>query len=203
MRRHPLAFLPLLALAACQDGSGPGDSLTLEEALAVTAQVIASGEGAALSSLDGSASSEVAAAYAGVPTTFIHTLQSTHPCPSGGQLRLDLVVHGSFDEAARDLELDLEGSQTHSSCAFPHNGIVITIDGNPDIDFTARVAATNGQPSEPYTATVNGGFRWSASDGRDGVCTVTINAVTDFAAKRRTVEGDICGHTVTATTTWS
>jgi hypothetical protein len=202
MRRYRIAFLPLLALAACQDTSGPGDSLTREEALVVTAHVVASGEAAALRNVDGSASSDIAA-YAAVPTTFTHTLQSTHPCPAGGQLQLDLEIHGSFDEAAKNLELDLEGSQTHASCAFPHNGLVITVDGNPEIHFTARVAATNGQPSEPYTATVNGAFRWSTTDNRDGVCTVTVNAVTDFAAKRRTVDGNICGHTITATTTWS
>lgn len=202
MRRYWIACLPLLMLAACKDTSGPGAKLSREEALVVAAQVLTSAE-AVTSSLNASAGAPEQSAAAGVPTTFTHTHQSTHPCPSGGQVRFDLQVEGSFDTEAHAFEVDVEGSQTHDSCAFPHNGLVLTVTGNPDIDVSAHAAATNGQPSEPYTANVNGAVRWSASDGRSGVCSVTIAAVTDFAARRRTVEGNICGHTVTETTTWS
>ena len=202
MRRYWIACLPLLVLSACQDTAGPADSLSRAEAVAVAAQVLASGEGLT-ASLDGSASSGDQAAAAGAPTTFTHTHRSTHPCPSGGEVSFDLTVEGSFDPEAHTFEVDVEGSQTHTSCAFPHDGLVITVTGNPDIDFSAHAAAINGQPSEPYTANVSGGFRWSSSDGRSGTCAVTLASVTDFAARRRTLEGNICGHTVTETTTWS
>lgn len=202
MRRYWIACLPLVALSACKDSAGPGDNLTRAEALAVAAQVIASGEGVA-SAIEGSVASPDQAAAEGVPTIFTHSHQSTHPCPSGGQVSFDLLVNGSFDAAAHAFEVDVEGSQTHAGCAFPHDDLVLTLDGNPEIGFSAHAAATNGQPSAPYTANLSGGFRWSASDGRSGVCSVTVAAVTDFAAKRRTVEGNVCGHTVTEVTTWS
>jgi hypothetical protein len=202
MRRYWIACLPLLALTACKDTSGPGDTLSREEALAVAAQVLASGEGVT-TSLNASASTADQSSAAGVPTTFTHTHESSHPCPSGGRVNFDLQVQGSFDTEARAFEVDVEGSQTHDDCAFPHKGLVVTLDGNPDIDFSAHAAADNGQPSEPFTANVDGAFRWSTSDGRSGVCAVTVESVTDFAAKRKTVEGDICGHTVTEVTTWS
>jgi hypothetical protein len=202
MRRYWINCFPLLALAACSDSSGPADSLTRAEALAIAAQVVASGE-TVVASVDGSAASPEPAAIAGVPTTFTHTLQSTHSCPSGGDVRFDLLVNGSIDAQAHSFEVDVEGSQTHASCAFPHNSLVITLDGNPDIGFTAHAAAINGQPSDPFTANVSGGVGWSTSDGRNGVCAITIAAVTDFVAKRRTVEGNVCDHTVTQTTTWS
>src|SRR5687767_9198841 len=160
MRRYWIACLPLLALTACKDTAGPGDTLSREEALAVTAQVLASGEGVT-SSLNTSASAADQSSAAGVPTTFTHTHESSHPCPSGGRVSFALLVEGSFDTAAQAFEVDVDGSQTHDDCVFPHKGLVITVDGNPDIDFSARVAANNGQPSEPFTANVDGGFRWS------------------------------------------
>jgi hypothetical protein len=201
MRRFWIACLPIAVFTACNDAAGPGDSLSSEEALAVTAQVLASGE-SVTSSINATASAGDQSTAA-APTTFTHTYQSSHPCPSGGHVAFDLTVEGSFDPEAHAFEVDVEGSQTHDDCAFPHNSLVITVDGNPDIDFIARAAANNGQPSEPYTANVSGGFRWSTSDGRTGTCTVTIASVTDFAAKRRTVEGNVCGHTVNEVTTWS
>jgi hypothetical protein len=46
-------------------------------------------------------------------------------------------------------------------------------------------------------------FDYATDGGRTGQCLVSIDAVTDFVLKRRTLEADVCGHTVTETTTWS
>ncbi|MGH7466300.1 MAG: hypothetical protein ACREK1_14045, partial [Longimicrobiales bacterium] len=60
-----------------------------------------------------------------------------------------------------------------------------------------------GVPSQPFTFTLDGALRWETSDGRSGLCQLELDAVTDFAAQERTVQGAVCGHTITETTTWS
>ena len=47
-----------------------------------------------------------------------------------------------------------------------------------------------------YTITVT-------SDGRSGECLVSIDAVTDFNARQRTLSAQVCGHTINETTTWN
>jgi hypothetical protein len=81
--------------------------------------------------------------------------------------------------------------------------VTLTITGDPDLDFGAHVGVSNHQRSQPFTATIDGAFSWTASDGRSGSCTVEYEEITDFAARKRTVTGNVCGHTVNETLTWS
>ena len=67
----------------------------------------------------------------------------------------------------------------------------------------AHAAVNNNQPSEPFTVNIDGGFNWTASDGRSGRCAIEYEQITDFAARKRTVEGDVCGHSVKETFTWN
>jgi hypothetical protein len=84
-----------------------------------------------------------------------------------------------------------------------HEGITITLDGSPDIDLAAHASGRNHLPSGSHTLEIDGAFKWSASDGRSGTCPITLDAMTDWAAKKRTVDGNVCGHTIKETTSWS
>lgn len=194
-----LATATALAVGACSDGTGPNaGAMSRTEALGVAAFVATSTEGAA-----GTSMSQTGPDMQNPPVSFTHTHESSHPCPSGGSVAVAFTLSGTVDQETQSLVADLEGSHTHTGCAFPHNGLTITIDANPAVDFAASLATANGQPSEPFTHTVEGSFNWNASDGRSGSCSITYSAVTDFLQRSRTVEGSVCGHTFTQTTTWS
>lgn len=202
--RTPIAASIFLALtvSACQDTAGPeGDRLNRAEALQLAAQVLASSEGAAATSM--STSGADVPDGAGAPTAFTLEHESTHPCPSGGQVALDFVLSGTFDEETNALQADMTGSQVHSGCAFPHSGATLTVNGEPSIAFTASVGAVDGVPSQPFTFSLDGALRWASSDGRNGLCELSLAAITDFAAQQRTVQGAICGHTIDQTLSWN
>ncbi|HEX2166429.1 MAG TPA: hypothetical protein VHG09_04250 [Longimicrobiales bacterium] len=204
MKKSICAIVGLtFVLGACEDAAGPeGDQLSRAEALQLAAQVMASSEGAATGSVTMSGSSS-APEGAGPPVNFTQTHESTHPCPAGGELTVQFVLSGTVDEDTNSLQADLDGSHVHSNCAFPQNGLTVSVDGAPAIEFSASIGAVEGVPSQPFTFTLDGALRWEASDGRSGVCPLELDAVTDFSEQRRTVQGSVCGHTVNDELTWS
>lgn len=192
-----------LVLGACSDTSGPtGDRLTQAEALQLAAQVMASSEGAASGSLEVSAAPS-GTAEAGPPVNFTQEHESTHPCQSGGELAVQFVLNGTYDEETSSLQADLTGSHVHNDCSFPQNGLTLTLNGQPSIGFAVSIGAANGMPSQPFTFSLDGAFAWEMSDGRSGTCSLDLSAVTDFAAQQRTVQGSVCGHTINDTFSWS
>ena len=199
MRRTALALLSsLLVAAACSDDAvGPtGDRLTREEALFVAGQVVASGEQTTFTSQQ-SINARID------PTTFRQDLQFSAPCPLGGQVTLVWHTDLKVDPSAGSLDVDVEGSLAHDACAFPHEGITITVSGNPDIDVDAHASLRNHFQSGEHTVKIDGGFRWSASDGRSGTCPISLDASVNLTTKTKTVEGEVCGHTLHETVTWT
>ena len=207
LRSASLLLLPVMLAACSDDGSGPstGDQLTRDEALMIAAAVSGSIETTSTTSQQAPASQGAASAdgIAAVPITFTQEHQSTHPCPSGGSITLQWTVAGSADPEAGSFELDLDGTHTPSGCTYPHEGLTLSFTGDPDLDFSAHLAIANHLPSEPFTASINGAFNWTASDGRSGRCAIQYTEATDFAAQTRTVNGQVCGHTVNQTFSWS
>jgi hypothetical protein len=200
MKVRSALVLALFGLAACNDDATmPGSgSLSREEAIMIAAAVTGNVETTSANTPVG--------AQNGVyfdPITFNQQLQASHPCPRGGTATLRWDATLVIDTAQHTIELDVEGAHTPAACAFMHEGTTITIDGDPRLDFDAHLALANHVPSEPYTANIDGAFTWSASDGRSGRCTVAYQEVTDFAARQRTREGSVCGHTVQETLTWN
>lgn len=202
LRSASLLLLPVLLAACSDDGSGPntGDQLTREEALMIASAVSGSVE---TTSAAPSVSTSGLDGVAADPITFTQDHESTHPCPRGGSVTLRWTVSGTADPEAGVFELDVEGVHQPSGCTYPHDGLTFTITGDPDLEFAAHVALANHQPSEPFTASIDGAFNWNASDGRSGRCVVQYEEVTDFLAKQRTVDGNVCGHTVTQTFSWN
>jgi hypothetical protein len=200
VRSASLLLFPALLAACSDDGSGPntGDRLTRDEALMIATAVSGSVETTSatprMSGQDRVASD---------PFTFTREHESTHPCPRGGNVALSWTVSGMADPEAGAFEFDVEGTHAASACSYRHQGLTISVTGDPDLDFAAHLALADHQPSEPFTASINGAFNWEASDGRSGHCVVEYAAVTDFQQRTRTVEGEVCGHTVEETFTWT
>lgn len=191
-----------LVLGACSDTSGPtGDRLSQAEALQLAAQVLVSTEVAASGSLEMGGAE--APATAGPPVNFTQEHESTHPCASGGEVAVQFVLSGSYDEETNALQADLNGSHIHTDCAFPQNGRTLVVSGQPSIGFSVSIGAANGVPTQPFTYSLDGGFRWEMSDGRAGTCSLDLEAITDFAEQQRTIQGSVCGHTVSDTFSWS
>jgi hypothetical protein len=194
-----MAVATVIATACSDDAAGPsGDRLTRAEAAVIAGDITANSDRAA-------AMPQVASmndGTAGDPGTFTQELEINVACPVSGNIQQKWKVDASFDQEAGSFSLDIAGFQKHIACAFRHEGVTITVDGDPDVDLEAHVASANFRPTE-HTLDVDGAFKWSASDGRSGTCPITLEAVTDFAARKRTVEGNVCGHAIRETTSWS
>lgn len=200
MTRRMTAWIgALFVLGACSDPAGPtGDRLTRAEAMLIADDVAARGQQTTTASRPGSASLTIASD----PITIDNELELTLPCPRGGELQQTWKASGTFDLRAGSYDLDIEGVQTHMDCAYLHEGLTITINGNPDIELNAHASGREHRPSGTHTLEINGSFRWQASDGRSGACPITLEAITNWAEKKRTVDGDICGHTIRESLTW-
>lgn len=191
----------MLALSACSEGptASSGDRLTEREAAAIVATVRMSGDGA-FGQL-GTRSGELATHAPPTRVDVEHT--STHPCPRGGRIGIELDATLQSNSDARSFAIDAEGRLIHQSCAVQENGVTLTLNGDPNLAFELHATVSNEQPVGDFRSAANGAFNWSASDGRSGRCAVAIEDVVDFTAKRRTVEGEVCGHTIRQVTSWN
>lgn len=201
MKRSLIIALALApALGACSDDAiGPtGDQLTREEAAFIAAEVLASGE----LSLDAPEGMVGDVEVGKVPFTASRELQITHPCPAGGEVTLRWNADITLDTQAGDLTIDVEGSQDHDACEFTRQAITYVIDGDPNISLRAHMEIADHEPVE-HTVNIEGGFRWTSSDDRSGTCPINVESITDFAAQTRTIQGEVCGHTISETFVWS
>lgn len=203
MNRRTLALLgSVLVLGACSDDAAglSGDRLTRAEAALIAGDVTAKGD--LVTSTPQVTPNGVESSATGVPRTFTQDLNITVECPFGGQVQQVYSVKATMDLDAGNFLLDVTGTQQHVACAVRHNGVTITLNGDPDIDMEAHVGTVNHQP-QAHTLAIDGAFRWTASDGRSGTCPISLDAVTNFAARTRTVQGTVCGHSYSETTSWT
>lgn len=190
-----------LAVAACEKSptESSGDRLTQQEAAAIMATVQASGDGAF-----GRLGMQSGQMAVNSPPTVVNVEhESDHPCPQGGRVAIQLDATFEFDEAAQSASIDAEGSLTHNDCAVRDNGITFSVDGDPNIAYELHARVVQGVPSGNFSSSANGAFDWTSSDGRSGRCVIDFTDVTDFQEKKRTVEGEVCGHSVRQVTSWT
>jgi hypothetical protein len=202
MNRRFAAIAALLILAGCSDDpiGSTGDKLTRSEAMAIAASVESSGSSAAAAR----GSTAATGNEANSPPTTINLQQDVSiPCPSSGRIAARLDLSLALDAEARSVELDAEGSLAHNNCGFPHEGLTLTVNGDPDIDFAIHSAISGAQLTGTANSSANGAFKWAASDGRSGRCIIDIETITNFATKKRTTEGQVCDFTINETVSWN
>lgn len=204
MKRGTIGAIAAAALlAACGETDDPagatGDRLTRAEALVVV-DAIAQATVEDHTTVIGSGASSPAGAPPGT-ITVEHT--SSHPCPVDGRVAIALNATLTYDEESQSLGYDAEGSLTHETCGFTHEDVTITVDGDPNVTFATHAAFSGGAAAEPITESVEGALLWSTSDGRSGRCVIDLEKVTDLVAKRHTLQGEACGHTIERTITWT
>ena len=141
------------------------------------------------------ASQSPAVRQAGVPITIDYNVTVTAPCPEGGEVSVAASIAGTIDDQTESGTLSMSVTSSLSSCAFSEDGVMITINTNPDLVLAGALNWENGNPVGTQVFTYTGGFSWSTSDGREGSC--TIDLLVEQAEDGSTVEsGTICGETI-------
>jgi hypothetical protein len=201
--RRPLALVAsaaLLAAAACSDSTStaPNGQLTREEATELARQM-----GVPFSNPASAASASASADEARLNATgdpFRFSFDVEVRCERGGTARVTATAEGDIDEATESVDIDLQGTYTPNDCGHRVHGVTIwtsPVAGDErSLTATAHVETRNGEPVGIHTATLDGRFRWRASDGREGVCTVDYTATANYTTRRAVVNGNFCGSTI-------
>ena len=196
----------ILALAACDQSTGPSNGISQADANQLAADMDAVstlgtsdfGLGPSFSiGVDGSGSSASANA---VPLPINNTFTVTRQCPKGGQVAIGGTTTGTFDQAARSLTLEVNATRTDTNCAFDTRNGTLTLNGNPNIAYEGNLNIVNGALSGLQTQTHKGSFTW-ARVGGSGTCDVDLTSAFDPATHTVTVTGSFCGHAVNVTRT--
>lgn len=201
MRSTATLAVILLALTACDDGAGPaGDVLSetevvaLSEAMAVADFTLTGETPTGESPADGVALD---------PVTATTEFTTTRTCPAGGRVVVEGTRTRTWDRDTHSGTSDLALTKTHEACARVVGDVTITVDGDPNIALNAHHAWEDGARVGLQTLSLLGAFTWSTDDGREGRCTIEVNAVFDPATSTRTVAGTVCDRTFERTTTWT
>ena len=204
-RLGPDALLASLFLSgACADSENPTtlpDPLPEGGLSLVEATVLAElFTGEALGSTEGQLPGGAAAA-AGAPVPFDLELAVTTPCPLGGEVAFQGSVAGELDVESGSLSVTFTASQVHASCAVDADGTTVTVSGNPGLNLTSQLTVAGDPPQGTQTATLTGGFTWSASDGREGACDIDVSTTVDVGSETGTgsASGTVCGHSLDIT----
>ena len=195
-----------VAIAACSESTGLAGGLSQADAnqLAADMDAVASlgtqefGLGATFSV--GVSGSGAQTSVASAPVPINNQFTSTRQCPQGGQVVIAGSVVGSGDRTTHNLTLDANATRTDASCAFNTRDGVLTVSGNPNLNYTGHLNIVNGALSGLQTQTHKGSFTWSRTGG-SGTCDVDITSSYDPATKVATVSGAFCGHVVNVTRT--
>jgi hypothetical protein len=190
-------FLGTLAivsfLAACSDGGvspTEGDPLTDLESEALAGELLEgafSGMSAGLSG-QGTQSPNLSQ----VPISFSLDISHVESCEGSGTINLSVSMSGTIDDQTGEGDLALEIVETMNDCVVTAEGVVFTVNGNPNITMTGDFTMSGESISGTFA--FNGGFSYSAADGRVGSCGVDVDIV--FSPTSLSFSGTVCNTTV-------
>ena len=192
-----LALVGLVGVAACSgdDGVSPGDlsdaeaqalaGVILQQAFASTAQIETTPAPAAVGP-------------ALVPVTFSRSVQTTVPCPLGGNVAVDASFDYVGDTEVEDAEIDFSITHLHDGCVVAtEGGTQFTLDGNADAPLTLGITVVSDATGADWDGGITGSVHWASGD-RDGTCQVGLQfggSVTQDAASFN-MSGAVCGTSV-------
>jgi hypothetical protein len=201
-RKLLLPALAALALAAC-DKSATGvasEALSASDVQAVVA-TFGDQDGAFLDGFGGPSLDRLPAGPQ-LATTVTTTFTRTRACPGGGDVKLEGTHVVTSDPATHSGSVSFNATRTEEACVVRHEGVSITVNGNPNTVLTANQSWTNGTRGI-RTATKKGGFTFSTSNGRTGSCSVDVTATWDPATHTLHVVGTVCNRSIDLTRTWT
>jgi len=193
----------VFAIAACSDATGVPSDLSQAELnqLASDMDAVATltptdfGGGAFSVNVGESGSAAVSA-----PVNFSNTFSISKPCPKGGTVALAGTTSGTGDAATHSLNVETIATRTDASCAFQTKHGVVTITGNPNIQYDGKLNIVNGAFSGLQTQTHKGSFTWARGEFSE-TCAVDLASSWDPATHTVKVAGTFCGVNVDVTRT--
>ena len=202
-----LILLAALAVAAgCSDGhrrSDPldaGDDVSAAEMAAVALDADLTSEETFGSEVDGLDASVSASSTDDTVTREV-TFSRTRPCPGGGTCEIEGHVRATFRHRTRVMEAEGTGTRTRTDCVYAGERHTYTVNGTARWEKTRRRVA--GVPDGPQTSRYHGSFNVVRSDGAERFCEYDVTIVRDPGSRTRTLDGTICGTSVSRTVTWN
>jgi hypothetical protein len=186
----------LLAIAACDNTTAPSNVLSQADASQLASDMDAVATlGAADFGMGPSFSLRAdagSAAISATPVPINNQFTVTKQCPLGGQVVIDGTTTGTADALTHSLSLELVATRTDTNCAFHTKNGTLTLNGNPNIAYDAKLNIVNATLSGLQTQTHKGSFAW-ARNGGSGTCDVDITSSFDPATHTVTITGTFCG----------
>ena len=175
MKHRKVCILAITALlaAACDDATGPGDTLSEAEAtelaeIIFSQSVVAADQGGfAPASVSG-----LPVAYA--PVTVDTETSVTLSCPLGGSFTAARSVSGTADTETGAVDVDVSLVQTHTDCGVRggESGTEFTLNGAPNVTSTQSVT-TDGSGAFTLSGGMTGAVDWVSGD-RSGRCEISL-----------------------------
>ncbi len=186
----------LVAVAACApDATEPARPLTLAEVrtLALHIDESSSGVVGTQASQTGLSLPLDAGVLQNASRQRTDNFSVSRTCAAGGMMTLTGQRTVTADRET--LTLDLAATKSYADCPVEtRQNVVISRTGA--IGVRAHRSLVGGAPSGLQTQSHQGSFAWTASDGRQGTCTVDLRAEFNPATRTHTVKGTLCGRTI-------
>jgi hypothetical protein len=194
-----MLVVPVLALAGCSDGTGPG-GISENDAQLIASEVVSASIGALNSGTAAGAVQgfdAVAASASSVPVPLRFDYSHTESCPLFGRVGVTGIMSGSMDSETGDGVLWLQVTETLTDCTFDSENGDLVINGAPSITLTGNFTFLGGVPATTQSLTLSGGFRWQFDEGNSTFCALSLTMSIAYGGTgSTTVSGTVCGYPV-------
>ena len=212
MSRIRMSILALVAhlslILGCSDGTVGRPPVTEDVSASEMADVALDSDtlteqalSAQLTAIDSVAASTTGDEGGSGTVTRDATFSITRPCPGGGQVQVEGMIHATLDRETRTMEAEASGSRTRTDCVFHRNDHTVTVNGAALWEASRR--RVEGRPDGPQTTHYAGSWIAVRDDGEERSCEFDITVVRNPNQHTRSLDGVICGTEIHKTVTWS
>ena len=189
-----IALAAVFGLGACGDDPvASGDPLSEAEVQDLAAVLL----GAAFQgSLGGGFAPAAVDGPQGAPYSYSGSVNTTVPCPMGGNVALSGDASISGDDETQESVISYDVTQSHNGCVIEApSGLVFTLTSDMSLNFDAE----SNPEGFSWTGSISGSVDWEAED-RQVSCTVNYSfdgsVGTEASTVTATASGQVCGTSV-------